>query len=491
MKKNILFVLLVASMLLTACNDWLDVKPKTQIESSELLKDETGYKDALWGVYMLMSQNSMYGVNMTIAPDVMAKMYSKIGSYSVYTYLNNHDYSSSEAQTLVNTVWQKTYTAVANLNNLIHSIKNADSTSFSRDNYNVIYGEALGLRAFLHFDLLRLFAPSYADDPEAEAIPYVSEFDYNITESSTVSEAVALILKDLEAAAALLKRSDPLATGREITTKDDNGYLLDRKLRFNYYAVVATMARVYLWKGDKANAALKAEEVISNSGCKWVSIDNVAVKVEERDLTFTPEQIFALKIENLESYLEVPLSISAKYTAYNSISVQKENAAKIYPYATDWRGWNTLYWWSDDIGVSSWYEYRMPTKLWQYENMPAEYKCLMPIIRLPEMKLIIAESRPDTEGAGILNEIRSHRGITEQLSPTVTTGEIQQEIQNEYRREFYCEGVLWYYYKRLNVEAIPYYSSGYSYSVAMNRTKYVWPMPDEELEFGNRNQNNK
>lgn len=75
--------------------------------------------------------------------------------------------------------------------------------------------------------------------------------------------------------------------------------------------------------------------------------------------------------------------------------------------------------------------------------------------------------------------------------PVPTTGEVMAEIRNEYQREFYCEGILWYYYKRLNSPTIPYYSYGYSYNQNMDRGKYVWPMPEEEIEFGNRNSKTK
>lgn len=50
------------------------------------------------------------------------------------------------------------------------------------------------------------------------------------------------------------------------------------------------------------------------------------------------------------------------------------DAAIIYPHATDWRGWNTRYGWSEDLGLSSSSIYRLPNKFWQYEDMPAEFK---------------------------------------------------------------------------------------------------------------------
>ena len=48
---KIILSFIIISLFSISCDDWLDVKPKTQVESSELLKDEAGYKDALWGVY--------------------------------------------------------------------------------------------------------------------------------------------------------------------------------------------------------------------------------------------------------------------------------------------------------------------------------------------------------------------------------------------------------------------------------------------------------
>ncbi len=480
-------ILMIASLLLVACEDWLDVKPKTVVESSELFETETGYKDALWGIYSQMTEASMYGMNMTITLDAMAKIYSRVGTSSALRPFSSYNFTSSQSQSVVNAVWQNTYSTIANLNNLIANIQLADKGIFAKDNYNVIYGEALGLRAFLHFDLLRLFAPSYADDPEAAAIPYVVSFNSQITKTSTVSEVIELILKDLETATALLKESDPMVTHRSIATSEDDVYLLNRNLRFNYYAAVATMARVYHYKGDTANAKQKAQEVIDHSGCKWTSVDDIATTEEERDHTFTSEQIFALKVENMEKNIEYTFSLTYAWANSYSLSLVLKDANKIFPDANDWRGWGTLYCWSDVLPISG--TYRMPIKFWQHETMPEEYKCLMPMIRLPEMKLIVAECDPLGEGAEIINEIREHRGMTVIFPSDATEEEVIAEIRNEYHREFYGEGCMWYYYKRKNSATILYYSSGYESTQKMTREKYVWPMPDEEIEFGNRNLN--
>ena len=55
---KIILSFIIISLFTISCDDWLDVKPKTQVESSELLKDEAGYKDALWGVYTCLLYTS-------------------------------------------------------------------------------------------------------------------------------------------------------------------------------------------------------------------------------------------------------------------------------------------------------------------------------------------------------------------------------------------------------------------------------------------------
>ena len=67
---------------------------------------------------------------------------------------------------------------------------------FSGDNYRIYKGEALGLRAFLHLDLLRMFAPSYASNAQAPAIPYVMTYSTAVTPQSTVDKVLDYVIAD-------------------------------------------------------------------------------------------------------------------------------------------------------------------------------------------------------------------------------------------------------------------------------------------------------
>ena len=481
-KMKVMFscVLLASCLLLTACDDWLDVKPKTQIESDDMFSSETGFKDVLNGVYVNLSSSDMYGREMTYGlVDIIGDTYYGVYGNTNYSRALSHEYTFTGVEEIINTIWKKSYTTIAMLNELLNQLEQADKSMFGTDNYNVIKGEALGLRAFLHFDILRLFAQSPAANANAPAIPYVTEYTFRITPSSTVNETLEKVIADLQTAADLLKQSDPIATGREITTTDDSGYLLNRQYHMNYYAVKAMMARAYLYKGDMGNARQCAQEVIGSGKFSWTKVDYIATTQEsDRDRTFTSEQVFALQIDNLDSYV-IPSVYSSATSALVRLYINSNWLDKAWPAATHSTDWRRVYFMTN-TGTNSPSNYTS-SKLWQ-EGMNENYVKRMPLIRLPEMYLILAEC--DVSAAATwLNVIREHRGVTAMVEATEADA-LQDEITLEYFREFFNEGQMFYHYKRMNADM---HFKGYSFNKsAYNTGDYVLPMPAEEIEFGNR-----
>ena len=65
MKKNIIYSLSLFLLLsLSACNQWLEVEPKTEIKSDKMFENETGFRDALIGCYMMMAEISFWIIRM-------------------------------------------------------------------------------------------------------------------------------------------------------------------------------------------------------------------------------------------------------------------------------------------------------------------------------------------------------------------------------------------------------------------------------------------
>lgn len=480
-KTVVACILILAPCFLSSCDDWLDVKPKSEIEGSEMFSTQDGFKDALNGIYTAMSETSLYGREMTYGLlDVFGSCYYGTGTYSLYSYASGNNYTNSAVENAIGNIWHRSYYAIATANELLNQLDKADRSMFAKDNYNVIKGEALGLRAFLHFDILRLFAPSFGVDPDAEAIPYVKTYSHNVTPSSTVRETLNLILEDLQQAADLLKQSDPIYTGREITALDDDAYLTNRHFHMNYYAVVASMARVCLYMQDYSRARQYANEVINSGKFPWTKVENIATTTDGmRDRTFTSEQVFALQIDNLDSYIYGVIAGSNR-VILNVYSYWMTNAFPAATHSTDWR---YMYFFTNKEITSGSYYYGS-TKLWQ-EGMSEQYTKRMPLIRLPELYLILAEC--DVENAATqLNVIREHRGVTAPVTATTVSG-LQDEITKEYFREYYNEGLMFHRYKRIN--ANQRYGSWNFSKVAFDTKKYVLPIPKEEIEFGNRQTN--
>ena len=174
MKKRMIYSLLLVLVVMTSsCESWLDVQPRTKVKSDELFKTEAGFKDALIGVYTLMKAEALYGRELSYGfVDVVTGPYAAFNN-TVYYDVSQWKYlTSTTVRSQIDAIWMKMYNLLANVNNLLDNIDDRQSV-FTGDNYNIIKGEALGLRAYIHFDLLRLFAS--AVDLDKEAIPYVQK----------------------------------------------------------------------------------------------------------------------------------------------------------------------------------------------------------------------------------------------------------------------------------------------------------------------------
>ena len=75
MKKTIYSIMLLigSAFALTSCSDWLDVSPKTEVREGELFSTEAGYRNAMSGVYILLGQKPLYGVQASMyVPEFLA-----------------------------------------------------------------------------------------------------------------------------------------------------------------------------------------------------------------------------------------------------------------------------------------------------------------------------------------------------------------------------------------------------------------------------------
>ena len=471
MTKLINALLIPGLFLAAGCNKWLDVRPKSEVKEEQLLSTSQGFKDALYGGYTLMGRPALYGGEMTMGfAAARSQDYDLSNPINFYYGDAQYNYTNTMTQNRVNNIWDSTYNALANINNLLDQIDGAKG-EFTGNDYSLVKGEALGLRAYLHFDLLRLFAPSYLTGSSKTGIPYVTTLTKKVTPSSTVSQVVDLALNDLAEADSLLAK-DPITGGATGGGYVNDDFLTRRNCHFNLYAAQALMARIYLYKGDKTNALKYALGVINSGQFPFVTEDAISATDNLRDRTFSTEHVFALYISDLYIFV---LGHYQGGNTYTPLTNTQDNIDDIFEVtnggSTDYRN---LYLWYTSNGQ------QFPAKFLQLDGAPENVKYLMPLIRISEMYYIAAEATGNTpDGIGYLNAVRTHRGLNA-LPTTLDAGTFSNEILKEYRKEFYAEGQTFLNYKRLNLSSFP------GTTVPGSDAVYNLPLPANEIEYGGR-----
>lgn len=469
-----MFLLPLLTLIFSSCNDWLDVQPRSQVEDTELFNTESGYKEALAGVYSSMLSSSTYGKEMTYGfIDVLAHEWDFYYA-SQYDDATAFDYEAAFPTNYIRGIWSNSYSGIANVNNLLAHIDEKPSL-FSADNHDVIKGEALALRAFLHFDLLRCFGVSFAVNPEQPAIPYSTALSYRVFPQLKVREVAQAALDDLLAAEALLKAADPIATGREITESIDNGYLLNRQLHLNYYAVKAIEARVYMWMGQYNKALEAANEVIESGQFEWATVANLQAGY---DRCMATEHLFALN--NLTLKADVANEYFADDSPY-SFAVTRDRLLDYFDNATQDYRFTFLF----KAGSATHANNRYLMKYDEPSGNNTYYNYKMPLVRLPEMYLIRSEveyRNGNTDNAkATLNQLRVARNLP---ALNELPEDFYLELIREYRREFLAEGQLFFLYKRLNRNTILYADID-----AVAEKVYTFPIPITETESAQREDN--
>ena len=277
MKMNRLLLICILPVLFSACNNWLDVQPEEQISEDEVFSTGNGYRNVLNGVYKSLSGVNMYGREMTWGlMDVLAQCYNvqKIPSdYPGRQYSEGaafYDYEYTDFHKLPQAIWEEGYNAVANCNNLIAHARHADPDLFElkESERALLEGEALALRAFIQFDMLRIFAPAPVTSPKGTYIPYIKSYPEVLSVKLSVEECMENVIRDLEDARKLVYKYDSIDISKlRIAERFSGGssssrFFEYRGFRMNYYAVSGILARAYLYNNQPNEAYKIAKEII-------------------------------------------------------------------------------------------------------------------------------------------------------------------------------------------------------------------------------------
>ncbi len=494
--RNIrIYILAVISLLAVSCEDFLNINPKAEIVNDDLFSTAEGCENALAGIYGYLDNNSLYGkefncfVTDVLAQDLSAPDANFYRDIEVYSY----DVTSSTISTIKD-MWSEPYIVIGYANNIIENVEAFPSGKFpQQDRY---LGEAYGIRALMHFELVKLFAPHVEKSPNEEAIPYMYKYSYDEIPFSTVKEVYDNIVADLKKAQELMRNFD-------IT---DDYY----RLRFNYHAATAYLARVYWMMGEYSLArteAMKLIGVIQHAGTDYESNffeietrDNVANML--RGFVSNREVIYGVFSLSIYATYYDAFYTSSSWQSFQPYQEESGSAQLLQTYQQIYGkdlGGNS----GADMRMSGWFG-RIGTgedfNLLKHVDIEraeggdigdevgnvSDHLEGTTLIRLSEMYYIIAEAYVregnTTEAATYINHILTNRGLTKleeripAIEPTVDL------IYNERHKEFYGEGMRWFDMKKLNLDILS--NTEYKTLPASDKI-YVLPIPIEEFDFRN------
>lgn len=497
MKKLYTSILMLASLLCTGCNDWLDVKGETEAKEEDLFQKESGFQSALTGCYINMASTDLYGERLTMSNiESIANLWTLGNNHRRETdvYFKQHKYEEEGyTRTALDAIYNKLYNTITQANMLIDNLGKTGDVIEESAMRAVIEGEAYAIRAYCHLDVLRLFGQM----PHNSTIPV--ELPYSETATIDVyppyysfADFVKKIEDDLTQAETLLKDNDPLftytfdqlATPSQVPNLDT--YLMYRQLRLNYWAVRALRARLYQYVGETDKAHDIAMEIINAKDPKGQPLR--PLKGEE-DLSHEyfaspSECLFAMSKYDVADYAnDIVYGVSAKPIDDDEQLVlrrrdftQLYNGQDIAAHSRYLKVWNVA---RDNQGNEF-----AAIKKYYYEDSRSSLINLqiIPLLRMSELYLIAMECSKDLDE---VNELYTaymlDRNVLISGGHFTSLADVQSEIIDEYRREFYGEGLMFYVYKRTNTTKMMFRNQ------EVAESEYLLPVPLTEFNPNNMN----
>ena len=476
MENKIFILIAIFSLSLSGCNNWLDVRPETEVDLEDMYADQQGFQDALTGAYLDLKNDNAYGKDLTYNIIEYLAQHWDCASESTEEELSRYNYTHTAVQDAFENIYSQLYAAIASVNMILEQIDGKQEV-FEQGMYEIIKGEALAIRAFCHFDLLRLFGPMPTQVSGVRILPYVTSVSLAYHEHHTYEVYTQLLENDLLLADSLLSTADPIiftiAQEREELSIAAENFLVKRQIRFNYYAVKALEARFYLWLGgdeNKAKAYTCAQEVIGaldEDGQPLFSLGSSS-DIGSQNYVFTSEHILAIYDYQLADKAEDMFTMESPFSKERDIVVPDLYAAG-----------------TTDIRFQIWQEYTAENgaksftikKYHQDKTVDEGDINQIPLIRLAEMYFIAMECGTLAEADALYETFCLSRDIP--LLEIRSENQLKDILLDEYNKEFYGEGQAFYAFKRLAVENILWAQD------PGNAETYVVPLPLNEVNYNN------
>ena len=452
--KNFRHIMFLFAAMLAGCTSFVEVEvPDSQLTGAIVFEDVATANAAMADIYSKLRDSGVLtgqpsGTNATLGLYSDELDYYGFGGDGMeFLFVN----ALLPSNPIVSDSWTMSYHQIYCCNAVIEGV--AQSTALTEAQKQQFTGEALFVRSLLHFYLLNM----YGD------IPIITTTDYEINrlaERMPASAVYERVVTDLNSAIALLPED----------------YISDLRVRPNKYAAHASLARVYLYKGDWAEAANAASAVLNSALYVWdTDLDNTFLKESTGTIwQFSPKLPGGNADESsVFLFFQGPPQLvalsSSLMNAFESGDLREEH-------------------WTEPVtdGTDTWYYAHKYKEIYNTENS-IEYSV---VFRLAEMYLIRAEARArqgDVTGAEEdLNIIRNHAGLPD--TDAISADDIVAAVLRERSVEFFTEyGHRFFDLKRSGTMDAVLSTS----KPGWNTTDALWPIPETELlanpNLGNQN----
>lgn len=455
-KSIIIAVICFLGWGISGCSDWLDYTPKDKQTYEQQFSSSPGFYNAVNGVYVNLSDARLYGYNLSYGPlDVMAQCYNvPVGNAGMIEF-KKYTWTGDRARPTFNNIWAQAYSTILNINLILDAAETYHETVLKETDYKLIRGEMLATRAFLHFDLLRMFGPVYSREPDGLSVPFNDGIDAVRRERLPASQLLTeKLLPDLQTAQDLLKEVDPVITEGALNSNggEKGNWLRYRQLRMNYYATTLLKARVYLWMGDYENALTEAQKIADDAKVKewfpFVDPSKLLANNTNPDRIFSTECLFGFyNKEMADIYLNTfsggldIMTILQPRRGYMDILF---SASGDYRRQSQWTGSSSSS--GADVDFVKYKSFK-PDK-----DNPEFWATFYGLMRISEAYFIAAEAYLNQgnlpKACEYLNVILSARGLEGLDASTQNSANVLKQIKMEYLREMRGEGQIFYLFKR-------------------------------------------
>lgn len=299
--KKYIFIALAAVVAFSSCKDFLVEEPIMSQSTELTLSDFNGLNKSVAGAYGPLVATSWYGANFVLNAELrsgnaMNPVNSSFTSGRLTTaYKMTYDPSSTEG------IWGYAYYIISAVNNVLNALEGNEeayvSAFVSEEDINNLKAEALALRAFSHFDLLRTFARTDGKTAQELGVPVITtpQLPTDMPARNTVAETFEQIITDLTTAEKLMS-DDYVRDG-----------VTDKKATFTKNAIRALLSRVYLYHKEYQKAADYATMVIESGDYKlWTAAEYPSVWGKDVGTGEVIFEVYGKQANDYDAYWEGP-----------------------------------------------------------------------------------------------------------------------------------------------------------------------------------------